>query len=90
MKPAAAHTIVERDGPFSEFKQNGAIVTVELADGRTIERVLLVYPNEVWAVQGSDRMPFDPRQVVKVFQTPGDLGTRITSEWMFFAAANAT
>ena len=82
-------TIVERDGPFSEFKQNGAIVTVELTDGRIFESVLLVHPNEVWAVQGTDRIPFDPQQVVRVFQTPGDLGTRTTSEWVFFGEPNA-
>jgi hypothetical protein len=82
--------IVERDGPFIEFKQDGAIVTVELVDGKTIGQVLLVYPNQVFAVRGCDRMPFDPQQVVRVFQSPEDLRTRTTSEWTFFGAGDAT
>ena len=82
--------IVERDGPFEEFKQDGAIVSVELADGKIIGQVLLVYPNQVFAVRGCDRMPFDPLQVVRVFQSPEDLRTRTTSKWTFFGAADAT
>jgi hypothetical protein len=82
--------IVERDGPFDEFKQDGAIVTVELLDGRTVGQVLLVYPNQVWAVQNCDAMPFNPREVVRVFQSPQDLNTRTTSGWVFFGATNAT
>ena len=81
--------IVDRDGPFSEFKQNAAMVSVKLTDGRTIGQVLLVYPNEVWAVQGSDRIPFDPAQVERVFQAPRDLEIRTTSDWVFFGATNA-
>ena len=82
--------VIDRFGPFDEFKQGGSIVSVELADGRIVEQVLLVYPNEVWAVRGSDRMSFDPKNVVRVFQTPTDLATRTTSEWVFFGATNAT
>jgi hypothetical protein len=82
--------LVARDGPFAEFKQNASIVSVELADGHTVGQVLLIYPNEVWAVQGSDHMPFDTRHIVRVFQTPRDLETRTTSDWKFFGAENAT
>jgi len=83
------HAVIERFGPFTEFKQDGAIVSVELVDGSVVNRVLLVYPNEVWAVQGADVMPFDPEQVVRVFQTPEDLATRSSSDWKFFGATNA-
>jgi hypothetical protein len=76
--------VIERCGPFEEFKQDGAIVSVQLANGNIVNRVLLVYPNEVWAVQGADAMPFDPEQVVRVFQTPEDLNTRSSSDWTFF------
>jgi hypothetical protein len=82
--------IVERDGPFSEFKQNASIVSVELADGCTVDQVLLIAPNEVWAVRDNDHMPFNPAQVVRVFQTPRDLETRTTSDWVFFGKRNAT
>jgi len=83
-------TIVERDGPFEEFHKNGAMVSVELADGRIIGQVLLIYPNEVWAVQDHDSMPFDTDQVVKVFQSPEDRRTHSRSDWTFFGAPDAT
>jgi len=82
--------VIERDGPFSEFKQDASIVSVELADGRIVEQVLLIYPNEVWAVRGSAQMPFEPQNVVRVFQSSHDLATRTTSEWAVFGAKNAT
>lgn len=44
--------IVNLFGPFIEFKQNGAIVSVELESGQIISQVLLIYPNEVLAAQG--------------------------------------
>jgi hypothetical protein len=82
--------IVERDGPFTEFKQDAAIVSVELAGGNTIGQVLLVYPNQVWAVRGRDTIPFDPPQVVRIFQSSEDLRTRTTSDWTFFGEGDAT
>lgn len=87
--PKIPLAIVERDGPFREFKQDASIVSLELADGRTLGRVLLVYPNEIWAVDGKDELPFDPAQVVRAFQTADDLATRSSSEWRFFGEADA-
>jgi hypothetical protein len=78
--------VIRRYGPFEEFKQNGSIVSVELANGRTIHKVLLVYPNEVFSVQGEKEMPFNPNEVVRVFQTEEDLVTRSSSSWVFFGA----
>jgi hypothetical protein len=82
--------IVERDGPFAEFKQDAAIVSVELVGGQTIGQVLLVYPNQIWAVRGRDAIPFDPSQVVRIFQSSEDLRTRTTSDWTFFGGGGAT
>jgi len=82
--------IVERDGPFGEFKQDAAIVSVELTGGQIIGQVLLVYPNQVWAVKGRDAMPFDPSQVARIFQSSEDLRTRTTSDWTFFGERSAT
>ena len=82
--------IIERFGPFEEFKQNGSIVSVELANGKIINHVLLIYPNEVWAMQHAQQMPFDPKDVVRVFQTPEDLILRSSSDWAFFGAPDAT
>jgi hypothetical protein len=88
-RPKIPLPVVERDGPFREFKQDASIVSVELADGSTVGRVLLVYPNEVWAVDGANAMPFDPVQVVRAFQTADDLATRSSSEWKFFGGTDA-
>ncbi len=76
--------VVNRFGPFEEFKQNGSIVSVELVNGKVIERVLLIYPNQVFSVQGETQMPFNPKEVVRVFQTEVDLTTRTSSSWSFF------
>ena len=77
-------------GPFIEFKQNGAIVSVELESGQIISQVLLIYPNEVLAIQGCKEISFDPETVVKVFQTETDLETRTTSDWSFLGDASAS
>ena len=82
-------SVLDRDGPSAEFKQDGAIVTVDLADGTKFSEVLLVYPNAVWAVRGHAAMPFDSSQVVRVFQTREDLRTRTTRDWVFFGKGNA-
>ncbi len=76
--------IVNLFGPFIEFKQNGSIVSVELESGQIISQVLLIYPNEVLAIQGCKAISFDPGTVVKIFQTETDLETRTTSDWCFF------
>ena len=81
--------VVERDGPFTEFKQDGAIVSVELVGGDVVSGVLLIYPNEVWAIRDADAISFDPKHVVKVFQTPEDLAARSSSDWKFFGESNA-
>ena len=78
--------VIRRFGPFDEYKQNGSIVSVELANGKIINKVLLVYPNEIFSVQGEKEMPFDPKDVVRVFQTENDLATRSSSSWVFFGA----
>jgi len=78
--------VINRFGPFEEFKQDGSIVSVELVNGKVIERVLLIYPNQVFSVQGETQMPFNPKEVVRVFQTEMDLATRTSSSWSFFGA----
>jgi hypothetical protein len=78
--------VILRFGPFKEFKQDGSIVSVELADGKIINKVLLIYPNAVFSVQGEKEMPFNQNEVVRVFQTEEDLTTRSSSSWVFFGA----
>lgn len=76
--------VINLFGPFEEFHKDGSIVSVELSNGRIIHQVLLVYPNEVFAVQGENEMPFNENDVVRVFQTEVDLATRSLSDWVFF------
>ena len=76
--------IVERDGPFHEFKQDASFVTVELKDGAKVDGVLLLYPNYVIAVEGCTDLPFSPADVVKAYQTNEDLKRRSKPSWSFF------
>ena len=78
--------VIERDGPFAEFKQDVAYVTVELADGVRIENVLVLYPDRIIGVKGSETLTFDPTNVVRVFQTDSDLQCRNSSSDTFFAS----
>ena len=78
--------VIRRFGPFEEFKHDGSIVSVELANGKIINKVLLIYPNEVFSVKGENEMPFNPKEVVRVFQNEEDLATRSSSNWVFFGA----
>jgi hypothetical protein len=73
--------IMERDGPFKEFKQDAAFVSVELTDGRKFENLLILYPNRIAAMKGASVLPFDPRQINRVFQTAEDLKLRSSSTW---------
>ena len=76
--------IFERDGPFSEFKQDGAFVTVELTDGRRFDGILVIYPNQIAAMEGHSKLPFDPAEIVRVVQTPSDLERRSSSDWHYW------
>ena len=76
--------LIERDGPFVEFKQDGAIVSVDLANGVTHDEVLLVYPDYIAAVPKGEDLPFLPEDVVRVFQSPENLVARANSSWSYF------
>jgi hypothetical protein len=76
--------IIERDGPFRQFKQDAAFVTVELSNGKNVTGVLLLLPNFVIAVEGEKDLPFSPKDIVKITQTKEDRNKRSSSEWSFF------
>jgi hypothetical protein len=76
--------VVQRDGPFREFKQDAAFVSVELKDGRLFHHVLILYPGQIIAMKGQDTLPFEPNQVKRVFQTEDDLKMRSDSRWTFW------
>lgn len=76
--------IVKRYGPFTEFKADAAIVSVELASGEIIGQVLLIYPNQVLAIYNKSEMAFNADSVVRVFQSEVDLTTRTSASWSFF------
>ena len=74
-------TLIERDGPFEEFKQDGSMVSVELNDGRIFTGILMVYPNHIAAMEGCEVLPFSPSEIARVFQTADDLRRRSSSSW---------
>jgi len=76
--------VVDRDGPFSEFKPDGAFVSVELADGRQFAGILVVFPNRIAAMDGCDVLPFEPSEIVRAFQTHRDLHRRSSSSWTYW------
>ena len=76
--------IYDRDGPFQEFKQDGAIISVEIDDGRVFSGVVVLFPTYIISVDGYSDLPFDPRGVVRVFQTEQDLNRRSKSDWVWF------
>ena len=71
--------VFERDGPFDEFKQDASIISVELNNGEEYGGVLVLYPNYIIAVEHHKTIPFDPRQIVRAFQTENDRMNRTTS-----------
>jgi len=77
-------TLIERDGPFEEFKQDGAMISVELTDGRNLAGILLVFPNHIAAMEGHDVLPFNPADIVRVYQTTDDLRRSSSSSWTFW------
>ena len=81
--PAA---VIQRDGPFDEFAKDASIVTVELNDGSVISPVLLVYPDFVGGMPDVDGIPFDPRRVLRIYQTPENLNQCSRSHWTFFTS----
>jgi hypothetical protein len=76
--------VVQRDGPFDEFKQDAAFVSVELADGSRFNHLLVLYPNYIIAMKGASVLPFDPKQIRRAFQTDEDLKLRSSSSWVFW------
>ena len=76
--------MVETFGPFEEFKQNASIIDIHLRDGRTFTNALLVYPNELLAIENHASLPFAIEEIESIEQTPANLLVRTTSEWTFF------
>ncbi|WP_243374266.1 hypothetical protein [Geotalea sp. SG265] len=76
--------VIQRDGPFEEFKQDAAFVSVELNDGKRFEHLLVIYPNYIIAMKGESVLPFDPEQIRHAFQTDEDRKLRSSSSWVFW------
>ena len=80
--------IAQKNGPYEEFKQDVAIVTIKTLDGRYFERVMLLYPNYVIAVAEQDRLPFEPSSVVEVTQAPRAMRKHKDSNWVYWYDSN--
>jgi hypothetical protein len=78
--------IIERDGPFCEFKQDASIVSVKLSNSMVINNVLLLFPNIIGAIEGESELTFETSQIEAVFQTDSNIKIRSKSDWVFFAS----
>lgn len=78
--------LVEAFGPFEEFKQDASIVNLHLKDGSTFKNALLVYPNELLAIENQATLPFAIEEIECIEQTPDNLLITTTSKWPFFTA----
>ncbi|MBA6352899.1 hypothetical protein [Colwellia sp. BRX9-1] len=76
--------IIERDGPFKEFKQDASIVNIKLLNSVVIENVLVIYPNIIAAIKGQSELTFECSQISSVIQTDSNLKERFKSHWIFF------
>ena len=76
--------VLQRDGPFTEFKQDAAFVSVELQDGRFFHHLLIVYPNYIVALKDHATLPFRLAEIVRAFQTKEDRKLRSTVGWTFW------
>ena len=76
-------SIIERDGPFREFKQDASVVSVKLKSGQIFKQILLSYPDEVIGMKGHDNLPFKIDEIIEVFQDDIDLASRSERDWLF-------
>jgi hypothetical protein len=73
--------IFDRDGPFDEFTQDAAIVTIELKEGKKFGGVLVLYPNYIIGMKGMKEIPFDPAEIHRVYQSEEDQRMRTDPSW---------
>jgi len=76
-------SIIRRDGPFKEFKQDASIVSVRLKSGKVFKQVLLLYPDNIIGMKGYRSLPFEVNEVMEVFQDTVDLASRSERDWLF-------
>ncbi|RUO66448.1 hypothetical protein CWI77_08530 [Pseudidiomarina planktonica] len=58
--------IIQRDGPFVEFKQDTSVVSVKLASGEEYPQILLLYPNKIIGMKGAAKLSFYPSLVTRI------------------------
>ncbi len=73
--------VFDRDGPFDEFKQDAAIVTVETKERKEFGGVLVLYPNYIIGMRDMREIPFDPDEILRVYQTKEDHRMRTDASW---------
>jgi len=75
--------IILRDGPFAEFKQDVSIIDIELTSRKIYKNILILYPNKIIGMEGVRKLPFEPKEIKKVFQDKKDLKRRADKSWLF-------
>ncbi len=78
-----ASAIIDRDGPFSEFKQDASVVSVKLQSGKVYRRILLLYPDIIIGMKGYKDLPFETNEILEVYQDDVDLSLRGKKDYLF-------
>jgi len=73
--------VFDRDAPFDEFKQDVSIVTVVVEEETEFSGVLVLHPNYIIGMKGMKSIPFEPSQIVRVYQTEEDQKMRTDQSW---------
>ena len=76
-------SIVDRYGPFKEFKQDASLVSVRLKSGLVFNRILLLFPNEIIGMKDYKNLPFKINEILEIFQDDVDLRSRSEKKWLF-------
>ena len=83
MKTNIQPSIIDRDGPFKEFKQDASIVSVKLKSGVIFNQLILLFPNEIIGMKNYSNIPFETNEILEVYQDDIDLVSRGEKDWLF-------
>ncbi len=71
-------------GRLEEFANNAAIASVRVKGCKVFSPVVVVFPNNIAAIEGYDDLPFSVEDIEAVFQTAANLKQRSQSTWSWF------
>jgi hypothetical protein len=76
--------LIEEVSNMREFKLGGTQASVVLKDGSVYHKVLLSNCMYIMAIRGYDRMPFNPEDIVDIYQSGDDSYPKQCGNWAVF------